>query len=61
MSIPPELVLALLYAGSDAVILRGSDGALEVVPATRAESDGQILYSQEQLLSEGIAGLGLVA
>lgn len=58
--IPPELVLALLYAGPGAVIRRGSDGVLEVVPAARA-SDGQVLYSQEQLLADGIAGLGLVA
>ncbi|GAB3213244.1 hypothetical protein ACQEU5_24420 [Marinactinospora thermotolerans] len=55
-TIPPELRLALLWAGPDAVVARRHDGALEIDRRHRVTLDA-VVYTQDQLIDDGIQDL----
>lgn len=51
------IVLALLYAGPGSSVRRDGDGRLKVSPASRADEDGQVLLTHDQLLERGVDAL----
>lgn len=54
MDAPPELLLALLYAGPGSAVVRVGE-RLEVRPASRA--DGEVVLTQDEVLAEGVGRL----